>query len=318
MKLIMIGCGGMGTYQAKKFIELGVELVGAIDHNDEHRSHFCSTYAVSEAYADVDQLSRFQGRADAVSCCLPDAFHHQCCLLALQLGFAVFCEKPLCTSLEQARQLDEASFDVPFMVNFSKRSIPALAAAQEVLNTGKLGALMRVEAMYLQSWQQSHVWGDPEQDFRWKWRLLPSYNRGGCLADLGSHLLDLLLLLFGSVCFVKTLSTVTDQVLIEYQGELKVGNDVPCILGCSYADKQSDDSLQLKVVGTQATLEMNTSLDRKQILVAPGGGESYHVSAPAPPSTYQTFVRWVDLDQAGRPNLEDGLSVQGLLEEMIG
>ncbi len=43
MKLIMIGCGGMGTYQAKKFIELGVELVGAIDHNDEHRSHFCST-----------------------------------------------------------------------------------------------------------------------------------------------------------------------------------------------------------------------------------------------------------------------------------
>lgn len=317
MRLVMIGCGGMGTYQAKKCIELGVTIIGAIDHNEEHRARFCSLYGVLDSYASLDQLSCFQGKADAISCCLPDAFHHQCCMLALKLNFAVFCEKPLGTSLQEAQELLTAAKGIPFMVNFSKRSTPALGAIQHLLSERTLGDLVSVEASYLQSWQKSHVWGDPEQDFRWKWRLLPSYNPGGCLSDLGSHLLDLLFLLFGSVRFEKTLHSVVDKVLLEYQGKLTVGISIPCTLTCSYADLQWDDSLQLRLVGSLATLEMNTSISRKHVLVTPDEGETYQFSATAPESPYQVFVRWITAGQAGRPNLEDGMRVQSLLQEMI-
>ena len=41
MRLVIIGCGGMGRYQAKKFTDLGAVIVGAIDHNDDHRVQFC-------------------------------------------------------------------------------------------------------------------------------------------------------------------------------------------------------------------------------------------------------------------------------------
>lgn len=316
MRLVMVGCGGMGSYQAKKFTELGVQIVGAIDHNEQHRDRFCTDYTVPNACASLDDLSFFQGKADAISCCLPDSLHFECCQLALSLGFAIFCEKPLTTSLEQAMLLVGQAKNTPFMVNFSKRSTPSLAALKHMLDKGKLGTLEQVEISYLQSWQKSHVWGDPEKTFRWKWRLLPSFNPGGCLSDLGSHLLDILFLLFGEVQFQKTLWKNEEAVPIAYQAKLVVGEQTPCIFTCSYCDEKWDDSLQLSVVGSLATAELNTSLDRKQVRLTPRGEATYMLSSPPLSSSYKDFVRWVDEGVEGEPDLGDGLRVQALLEEM--
>ena len=316
MRLVMIGCGGMGSYQAKKFTELGVRLVGAIDHNEKHRTSFCSTYAVPFSFSSLDDLSFFQGKADAISCCLPDSLHYECCQLALSLGFAVFCEKPLTTSLEQAKLLADQANALPFMVNFSKRSTPALAALKQVLDEETLGILEQVEISYLQSWQKSHVWGNPEENFRWKWRLLPSYNPGGCLSDLGSHLLDTLFLLFGEVRFEKMVHTLQEAVPIAYQAKLIVGERTSCTLTCSYCDERWDDSLQIRVVGSLASAEINTSLDRKRVRIVQGGEETYLLSPTPLSSSYQEFARWADEGVAGKPDLGDGLRVQALLEEM--
>ena len=316
MRLVMIGCGGMGNYQAKKFTELGVQIVGAIDHNEEHRSGFCAAYGVPHSFASLEDLPFFQGKADAISCCLPDSLHAVCCKQALGLGFAVFCEKPVATSMEEAASLSVQAKDLPFMVNFSKRSTPALAALKQVLEERTLGEIQQVEIAYLQSWQKSHVWGDPQEIFRWKWRLLPSYNPGGCLSDLGSHLLDILFLLFGTVDFKKTEKKVCDGVPLAYQATLTVGNATPCTLTCSYCDETWDDSLQLTVRGSLASASLNTSLDRKHIQFTTAGQESLPVSSPPLASAYQNFVRWVDGGVPGKPDLEDGLRVQALLEEM--
>lgn len=316
MRLVMIGCGGMGNYQAKKFTELGVQIVGAIDHNEEHRRGFCTAYGLSHSFALLEDLPFFQGKADAISCCLPDSLHTVCCKQALGLGFAVFCEKPLATSVEEADSLSVLAKDLPFMVNFSKRSTPALAALKQVLEERTLGELRQVQIAYLQSWQKSHVWGNPEENFRWKWRLLPSYNPGGCLSDLGSHLLDILFLLFGTVSFEKTEEKICDGVPLSYQATLAVGDAIPCTFACSYCDETWDDSLQLTVVGSLASAALNTSLDRKHILLTTAGQDRFPVSSPPLASAYQNFVRWVDDGVPGKPDLEDGLRVQALLEEM--
>ena len=316
MRLVMIGCGGMGNYQAKKFTELGVQIVGAIDHNEEHRRGFCTAYGLSHSFALLEDLPFFQGNADAISCCLPDSLHTVCCKQALGLGFAVFCEKPLAMSVEEADSLSVLAKDLPFMVNFSKRSTPALAALKQVLEERTLGELRQVQIAYLQSWQKSHVWGNPEENFRWKWRLLPSYNPGGCLSDLGSHLLDILFLLFGTVSFEKTEEKICDGVPLSYQATLAVGDAIPCTFACSYCDETWDDSLQLTVVGSLASAALNTSLDRKHILLTTAGQNRFPVRSPPLASAYQNFVRWVDDGVPGKPDLEDGLRVQALLEEM--
>ncbi len=238
MKLVIVGCGGMGWYQARKFQGLGAQIVGAIDHNEEHlRGFFCETFEVEERYDNLDMISSFSNKADALSCCLPDCFHVLCCEAAVRANLAVFCEKPLTSTQEEADFLARLPKSRPFMVNFfSKRHTPSLSAVQEALSRGLLGTLENVTISYLQSWYQSHIWGDPEQVFRWKWRLLPSYNRDGCLSDLGSHLIDLLFFLFGTVPFEKKNLEVNSNALVEYGALLSVGNHIPCTLHCSYQD----------------------------------------------------------------------------------
>lgn len=66
MKLVIVGCGGMGWYQARKFQGLGAQIVGAIDHNEEHlRGFFCETFEVEERYDNLDMISSFSNKADA-------------------------------------------------------------------------------------------------------------------------------------------------------------------------------------------------------------------------------------------------------------
>nr|WP_319473597.1 Gfo/Idh/MocA family oxidoreductase [uncultured Sphaerochaeta sp.] len=316
MKLVIVGCGGMGTYHAKKFQALGARIVGAIDHNEEHLRGFCKTFGVEESYKSLDMISCFSGKADALSCCVPDCFHALCCEASVRADLAIFCEKPLTSTLEEADFLAGLQKSHPFMVNFSKRHIPSISAVQETLSCGLLGRLENVTISYLQSWNKSHVWGDPEDVFRWKWRLLSEYNRDGCLSDLGSHLLDLLFHLFGKVCFENKTIERTSPALVEYGALLKVGDNTPCTLHCSYQDPNWDDSLQLTIEGSEATLTMNTSLDRKQIVISKKDGTLTKLEGDRPVSTYQRFYDAVGSETSLSPAFEDGYRVQKLLEEM--
>jgi len=318
LKLVMIGCGGMGTYQARKFCELGAQIVGAIDHNDSHRQTFCETYHVDEAYSSMEDMVHFIGKADAVSCCLPNNHHLECCQLAAQNKLAILCEKPLCASLQEADILYPLSNERPFMVNFSKRSTQAVAAVQTWLATQEPGALEQVEIAYLQSWQQSHIWGDPEQEFRWKWRLLPSYNPFGCLGDLGSHLLDLLYFLFDSVHFEKTLlAAYAQETLVEYQGRLLLDQNIPCTLTCSYRHPEWSDCLQLTIHTRKGILSLNTTEDRKMVRFVAKTGETTLIAGSPVRSTYERFMDWVETGETGKPDFQDGYRVQALLEEMM-
>nr|WP_321305864.1 Gfo/Idh/MocA family oxidoreductase [uncultured Sphaerochaeta sp.] len=316
MNLVIVGCGGMGWYQAKKFQDLGAQIVGAIDHNEDHLRGFCENFGVEESYKSLDMISRFSAKANALSCCLPDCFHTLCCEAAVRANLAIFCEKPLTSTQEEADFLARLPKSRPFMINFSKRHTPSLSAVQDALSRGLLGTLENVTISYLQSWYKSHVWGNPEEVFRWKWRLLPEFNQGGCLSDLGSHLLDLLFLLFGNVHFEKKTLEVTPNALVEYGALLRVGDNTPCTLHCSYQDPTWDDSLQLTIEGSEATLTMNTSLDRKQVVISSKDGTLTRLEGVRPVSTYQRFYDAVGSGTSLPPSFEDGYRVQKLLEEM--
>ena len=317
MRLVIIGCGGMGRYQAKKFTDLGAVIVGAIDHNDDHRAQFCRQFVVAEAYEQYQELVKFIARADAVACALPDPFHVACSELALQSGFAVFCEKPLGTGLQEAKRLEPYAADAIFMVNFSKRSTPAIEAARSVLEAGELGSIEHIEIAYRQGWQQTHAWGDPDEVFRWKWRLMSAFNPYGCLGDLGSHLIDLLRYLFGEVRFEATVEgEVEDEVLLSYRGRFVVQDTIACDLSCAYNDQRWVDALSLKVVGEDGSLILNTDLDRHRVEVTAKDGLPTVVRGVVPLSTYERFLSWVAGGERERPDLGDAIAVQAVLDEV--
>jgi len=110
----VIGCGGRG--EASLAAALGENLVAIVDVDDARLDAAARKAAESGAkprrFADYRQMFDVMHREiDAVFVATPDHHHAPAALRALDHGKHVFCEKPLCHDLGQARALAQAASD---------------------------------------------------------------------------------------------------------------------------------------------------------------------------------------------------------------
>jgi predicted dehydrogenase len=86
-----------------------------------------------------------------VSLCTPDHLHTQDALLALHAGKHVLCEKPMCTTLEDARAIVTAARESGkvFMVGMTHRFTPIWRRVREVYHSGEIGEAFFVEGDYI-------------------------------------------------------------------------------------------------------------------------------------------------------------------------
>ena len=80
-------------------------------------------------------------KLDGVSNVTPDAVHAEISLAVIEHGLAILCEKPLATSLADAKKMRDAALQagVVNMVNFSYRNSSGLQKAAEVVRKGGIG-----------------------------------------------------------------------------------------------------------------------------------------------------------------------------------
>ena len=124
----------------------------------------------------------------------PSNIHRDIAVAAAEAGKHVFCEKPLASSLTQAREMLAAvrKAGVVNIVNFNYRCCPALALARQMIKANEIGEVRHFRATYLQDWLV-----DPE--FPMNWRLRKEVAGSGAHGDLNSHLVDLARFLIGEV-----------------------------------------------------------------------------------------------------------------------
>ncbi|OHD77001.1 MAG: hypothetical protein A3J97_11930 [Spirochaetes bacterium RIFOXYC1_FULL_54_7] len=201
LRLGIAGTGAMAAYQVRKFRAMdGCQISACVDRNPGNAADFALRFGIPRHYSSITDLLD-AGCCQAVSCVTSDSQHARIVLAALERGLPVFCEKPLARTLPECQAMADlaARAGVPNLVNFSKRNAPALAGLKAMVESGELGELVAVEAEYLQSWVLTKAWGDWLSTPRWRWRLLPGESSAGVAGDLGSHLVDALLYLFGDL-----------------------------------------------------------------------------------------------------------------------
>src|SRR5919202_282188 len=125
---------------------------------------------------------------DLVDVCTPGDTHAEIAIAALEAGQHVLCEKPLANTVAEAEEMTRAAEaaaarGVRSMVGFNYRRVPALALAQRIVASGRLGELRHLRAQYLQDWIV-----DPE--FPLVWRLRKEGAGSGALGDIGAHIVD--------------------------------------------------------------------------------------------------------------------------------
>lgn len=168
---------------------------------------------------------------DLIDIVTPNDSHAEIAIAAAEAGKHVFCEKPLATSLDQAKQMLEAvnKAGVTHMVCHNYRFSPAVQYAKKLIEEGRLGKIYHIRATFLQDWLM-----DPQ--FPLIWRLQKDVSGGGTLGDLGAHIIDLARFLVGEFrevvgtmeTFIKKrpLGTMTDnlkgQIESDEYGEVTV------------------------------------------------------------------------------------------------
>jgi len=140
----------------------------------------------AEVVSGLDEMLRLG--LDGVVIATPSALHAAQSIEALEAGAAVFCQKPLGrTAAEVQRVVDAArAADRLLGVDMSYRHTAAMVRIEQLVRSGELGRIHAVDLTF-------HNAYGPDKP----WFYDPAQSGGGCVIDLGVHLVDLALWTLG-------------------------------------------------------------------------------------------------------------------------
>jgi predicted dehydrogenase len=157
-------------------------------------------------YATWQELLASEKQLDFIDISTPPHVHAEIAVAALGKGIHVLCEKPLTTTVAEAKSLVDAARAnrrVVFPAHNYKHA-PVVKFAQEVIQSGKIGT---VRAVTLNTFRTTHAKGVKE--WRTDWRRDRKTSGGGIAMDHGSHSFYLTFAWLGSLPTHVTAKTLT-------------------------------------------------------------------------------------------------------------
>ena len=133
IKSAVIGVGYLGKFHAQKYAELSQsELIAVCDNNIEA----ASTVADDLGTRAINKLTELLPEVDAVSIVVPTQLHHEIAKQCLQAGKHVLLEKPMTTTLAEAKELIKLANEnnCILQIGHLERFNPAILALEDTLS----------------------------------------------------------------------------------------------------------------------------------------------------------------------------------------
>jgi len=127
-------------------------------------------------------------RPHFISVVTPNHLHYGQAKMALEAGFHVICDKPLCMSLAEARDLQETVERTGrlFCLTHTYTGYPMVKRAREMVLGGEIGSVRKVAVEYFQGWLSSPL--ETTGNRQAAWRSDPARaGIAGAMADIGTH-----------------------------------------------------------------------------------------------------------------------------------
>jgi predicted dehydrogenase len=186
-RLGFLGVGWIGQRRMRSILERGAaEAVVVADPSLVAASAAASAVEGCAVVPSLDAL--LEHDLDGVVVATPSALHADQTVRALERGLAVFCQKPLGRSAAEARRVVDAAraADRLLGVDLSYRHVAGMAEIRRLVQSGALGQVFAANLVFHNAYGPDKPWF---RDAR--------LSGGGCLIDLGIHLLDLALWTLG-------------------------------------------------------------------------------------------------------------------------
>jgi predicted dehydrogenase len=221
---------------------------------------------------------------DVIDICTPNIHHFDALKKAIAAGKHILCEKPLCISKEEADLIcatPRRKEQICGMV-FNNRWLSATMRAKQIIDEGRLGRIVSYNFEYLHD-SCTH----DGKAYGWK-QNADVCGEGGVLFDLGSHIIDLALMLCGRISTVIGRSQIAFPSHPDKDGNVwqtnaseafymitKNENGAMGTLTASKVSKGTNDGLNFEIYGTKGALKFS--------LMEPGRLHFFDASAPTSP-----------------------------------
>jgi predicted dehydrogenase len=303
--------------------------------NPKRAQAFATRHAIATVVSDPEALLQ-DPRVDAVIIDTPDRYHAPLVLAAAAHRKHIFCEKPLATSLDEARTMVDAvrQADVRTLMGFSNRWNPLFLQVRDLLAAGHFGAIYHVHSQNF----NAGLLG-PKPSFTW--RTDPARTGSGILGDLGAHAIDLIQFMLGPITEVcASLRTYRSPLYDPVSGQPQpttIDDDVNLLL---HLENGAEGTMALSRLGS---VYSDFPIGHRQLLIDGSEGGLAYANGEArlyrPDHSWQTLPgeavpegvshadflamgaerilrTFLEAIQSGRdlpPTLEDGLATQAVL-----
>lgn len=186
-RLGFLGVGWIGRHRMEAIVESGAAQVAAIaDPSSKMVAAARDAAPDAAVVGSLDEL--LDSGVDGVVIATPSALHAEQSIRALDAGAAVFCQKPVGRTAAEVRDVVDAArrADRLLGVDLSYRFTEAAQQVREVVRRGELGRVYAADLVF-------HNAYGPDKE----WFYDPARAGGGCVMDLGVHLVDLALWMLG-------------------------------------------------------------------------------------------------------------------------
>ena len=159
-----IGFGGMGGNNLKNLESENIVALCDVDHN--YAAPVIKRYPGAALYKDYRELLEKQKDIDAVLIATPDHTHAVIAMAAIQSGKHVYCQKPLCHDIYEARQLAKAAREskVATQMGIQGHSGEGFRLICEWIADGAIGEIREVDAWCSLSY---YPWGHAYWSSKW-------------------------------------------------------------------------------------------------------------------------------------------------------
>jgi predicted dehydrogenase len=207
IKLGMIG-GGIGAFigdthrRASRICNDFALVCGVFDADYKKSLEFAKKEGIADdrCYENVEamiksELARPSGdRMEACSIVTPNWLHFPFSKMLLENGIHVMCEKPMTMTVAEAEELEilVSKKKLTFALTHTYTGYPMVRQMKEMIKSGILGTIQRVDAQYYQGWVNSIIHGTDSR-ITGVWRFDPAQSGvSSCMGDIGVHAFNMI------------------------------------------------------------------------------------------------------------------------------
>lgn len=190
LKFGLVGAGGIAQTYAQAFAASEIaSLVAIADVRKEAANALAETCGAS-VYENYQDLEKNEANLDAVIIATPPVIHAEIAIYFLNRKIHTLCEKPLCLSSAEAREMISAAeiSGAVFTMASKFRYCEDVVKAKSLVASGILGEVVQFENAFTAKVDMSRRWNSNTE-----------LSGGGVLIDNGTHSVDIIRYFLGTI-----------------------------------------------------------------------------------------------------------------------